>query len=223
MKLNVIPQSIDELLVKANFLSGLTLKEIADVLGVKVPENLLRNKGFVGNLIEMALGAEAGSKAEQDFAHLGVELKTLPINKRGMPCETTFVSLAPLNQNIGIKWRDSHCWHKLQRVLFIPVEGSRDIPLAKRKVGRPILWEPTAEQEALLQQDWEELMELIILGQFEKINATLGHYLQLRPKGANRTSVTSSFNAQGQAIKTLSLGFYLRKNLTTEILMQSLY
>ena len=37
-------------------------------------------------LLERALGATAeGSKAEQDFSHLGVELKTLPINAEGYP------------------------------------------------------------------------------------------------------------------------------------------
>ena len=54
-------------------------------------------------LLETALGATAGSKAEQDFSHLGIELKTLPINAEGFPLETTFVSLAPLVQKLRSK------------------------------------------------------------------------------------------------------------------------
>ena len=94
-------------------------------------------------LLETALGTTAGSKAEQDFSHLGIELKTLPINAEGFPLETTFVSLAPLVQNSGVNWENSHVRHKLSKVLWIPIEGSRDIPLRERHIGQPILWQPS--------------------------------------------------------------------------------
>jgi len=87
-------------------------------------------------LLETVLGATAGSKAEQDFSHLGIELKTLPINTEGFPLETTFVSLAPLVQNSGVNWENSHVRHKLSKVLWIPIEGSRDIPLRERHIGK---------------------------------------------------------------------------------------
>lgn len=40
-------------------------------------------------------------------------------------------------------------------------------------------------------------MELIVLGELHKINATLGEVLQLRPKGRNNRSITSAINAKG--------------------------
>ena len=112
--------------------------------------------------------------------------------------------------------------HKLQKVLWIPIEGSRDIPLAERHIGQPILWQPSSEQEQQLQQDWEELMELIVLGQLHKINATLGEVLQLRPKGRNSKALANAINEQGQPIQSLPLGFYLRKQFTRQILQQFL-
>ncbi|HDL4663041.1 TPA: DNA mismatch repair endonuclease MutH, partial [Mannheimia haemolytica] len=159
----------------------------------------------------------------QDFAHLGIELKTIPVNQKGLPLETTFVSLAPLTQNNGIIWETSHVKHKLSRVLWIPVEGERKIPLAERHIGQPILWSPTITQESRLQQDWEELMELIVLGELHKINATLGEVLQLRPKGRNNRSITSAINAKGEIVQSLPLGFYLRKHFTAEILQNFLH
>ena len=214
----MIPQTEQALLEKAQSIAGLTFGELADELNIPVPPDLKRDKGWVGMLLERALGATAGSKAEQDFSHLGVELKTLPINAEGDPLETTFVSLAPLVQNSGVKWENSHVRHKLSCVLWMPIEGSRHIPLRERHIGTPILWKPTVEQERQLKQDWEELMDLIVLGKLDQITARIGEVMQLRPKGANSRSVTKGIGKNGEIIDTLPLGFYLRKEFTAQIL-----
>ena len=214
----MIPQNLEQLLSQAQSIAGLTFGELADELHIPVPPDLKRDKGWVGMLLERALGATAGSKAEQDFSHLGVELKTLPINAEGYPLETTFVSLAPLVQNSGVKWENSHVRHKLSCVLWMPIEGSRHIPLRERHIGAPILWKPTAEQERQLKQDWEELMDLIVLGKLEKITARIGEVMQLRPKGANSKAITKGIGKYGEVIDTLPLGFYLRKEFTAGIL-----
>ena len=216
----MIPKTTEELLSRAQAIAGLSFGELAAQLGIPVPPDLKRDKGWVGMLLETALGATAGSKAEQDFRHLGIELKTIPINAQGYPLETTFVSLAPLIQNSGVNWQNSHVRHKLSRVLWIPIEGSRSIPLAERRIGTPILWQPSEQQEHQLQRDWEELMDYIVLGQLDKINARLGEVLQLRPKGANSKSLTKGIGKNGEIIDTLPLGFYLRKAFTHEILQQ---
>lgn len=214
----MIPQTLEQLLSQAQSIAGLTFGELADELHIPVPPDLKRDKGWVGMLLERALGATAGSKAEQDFSHLGVELKTLPINAEGYPLETTFVSLAPLVQNSGVKWENSHVRHKLSCVLWMPIEGSRHIPLRERHIGAPILWKPTAEQERQLKQDWEELMDLIVLGKLDQITARIGEVMQLRPKGANSKAITKGIGKNGEVIDTLPLGFYLRKEFTAQIL-----
>ena len=214
----MIPQTLEQLLSQAQSIAGLTFGELADELHIPVPPDLKRDKGWVGILLERALGATSGSKAEQDFSHLGVELKTLPINSEGYPLETTFVSLAPLVQNSGVKWENSHVRHKLSCVLWMPIEGSRHIPLRERHIGTPILWKPTVEQERQLKQDWEELMDLIVLGKLDQITARIGEVMQLRPKGANSRSITKGIGRNGEVIETLPLGFYLRKAFTAGIL-----
>lgn len=216
------PYSQTELLACAHELAGMTFAELTAELQISLPQDLTRHKGWVGNLIEIALGAQAGSKPEQDFAHLGIELKTIPVDHRGYPLETTFVCLAPLTQNTGITWALSHVRQKLSCVLWMPIEGERSIPLAERHIGAPILWRPNPEQEQHLQQDWEELMDYIVLGKLHLITARLGKVLQLRPKGANNRAITKGIAADGQCINTLPLGFYLRKEFTREILQQSI-
>lgn len=213
-----IPQSEKDLLDRALQLAGSNFAQLARIAGIEVPENLNRDKGWVGQLLEWHLGAPAGSKPQPDFEHLGIELKTIPIGYQGKPLETTFVCVAPLIGVQGLTWQQSHVRHKLARVLWIPIEGERDIPLAQRRVGMPILWQPTPEQEKALQQDWEELMSQIVLGKVEKITAKHGQVMQLRPKAANSQALTEAYGQDGRLIKTLPRGFYLRTQFTHSIL-----
>lgn len=134
------PSSEGQLLQQAQRLAGFSLGELAAMAGLQIPKDLKRDKGWIGMLLELWLGASAGSKPEQDFAALGVELKTIPIDSQGKPLETTFVCVAPLTGNTGVTWETSHVRHKLKRVLWVPVEGERQIPwlsvaLARRCSG----------------------------------------------------------------------------------------
>ncbi|WP_114766159.1 DNA mismatch repair endonuclease MutH [Vibrio rhodolitus] len=212
------PQSEQELLARAFEIAGLTFQELAAEANIDVPADLRRDKGWVGQLLEWHLGATAGSKPQQDFEKLGIELKTIPIGYNGKPLETTFVCVAPLTGVHGLTWQQSHVRNKLSRVLWVPVEGEREIPLAERRVGSPLIWSPSAEEEQQLQADWEELMELIVLGQVERITARHGEVLQLRPKAANSRVLTEAYGASGKLIKTLPRGFYLRTQFTARIL-----
>lgn len=212
------PETEAQLLAQAQRLAGYTLGELAELAGMPTPRDLKRDKGWIGVLLERWLGASAGSKPEQDFAALGVELKTIPIDVQGGPLETTFVCVAPLTGNTGVVWETSHVRHKLKRVLWVPVEGSRTIPLAERRVGSPLLWSPDADEEQQLRQDWEELMDLIVLGQVTRITARHGEVLQLRPKAANSKALTEAIGEHGEPILTLPRGFYLKKNFTRALL-----
>ncbi|QYN43223.1 DNA mismatch repair endonuclease MutH [Gilliamella sp. ESL0443] len=220
--LNFYPSNEQELLNRAEMAAGYSFAEIAKYVNIPIPANLNKQKGWVGNLIETYLGANAGSKAEQDFSNLGIELKTIPVNKEGKPLETTFVSVIPLMANHGVIWETSHVKYKLSKVLWIPIEGERSIPLAERKVGKPILWTPTLEQEQQLKQDWQELMDMIALGQVEKITARYGTYLQIRPKAANGKALTEAIGENGEIILTRPRGFYLKKSFTSQILQNSI-
>ncbi len=215
------PRSEQELIERAMDIAGVTFAELAEEAGMPVPPDLRRDKGWVGQLLEWHLGATAGSKPQQDFEQLGIELKTIPISYSGKPLETTFVCVAPLMGVHGLRWENSHVRNKLSRVLWIPVEGERELPLAERRVGSPLIWSPTAEEERQLKTDWEELMEMIVIGQVEQITARHGEVLQLRPKAANSRVLTEAYGASGKPIKTLPRGFYLRTQFTAKILEQN--
>ncbi len=211
------PASEAELLQRAQALAGLSLAQLAHTLGGSVPADLRRHKGWVGQLIEQALGATAGSAAEPDFPAIGVELKSLPVDRRGLPLESTYVCTVPL-EAADTSW--AACWlrRKLARVLWLPVEAERTLPLGQRRIGMPLLWSPDTEEESQLRRDWEELTERILLGELEQITARHGEVLQIRPKAADSRALRHAVGAAGERILTNPRGFYLRPAFTAGIL-----
>ena len=214
------PSSVDELFERASQLAGQRFADLAARAELAIPADLRRDKGWVGMMLEHYLGATAGSKPTQDFPELGIELKTLPVDAAGKPLETTFVCVAPLLNIAGVNWQTSNVRNKLQCVLWLPIDGRRKIPLADRVVGSAFIWQPTPQQEAILQRDWEEHMDRIALGQVEHITARQGEALQIRPKAADGAALTDAIGPDGSIIQVRPRGFYLKKNFTEQIIQQ---
>jgi DNA mismatch repair protein MutH len=57
-------------------------------------------------------------------------------------------------------------------------------------------------------------MDLIVLGQYGKLNARMGEILQVRPKAANSRVLTNATDADGEHSQTLPRGFYMRPQFT---------
>lgn len=215
------PRSEAELLERATRIAGEKLGTLAARLGVVAPETLTRHKGWVGNLIERALGASAGSRAMPDFETLGVELKTLPVDTAGRPLESTFVCTIPLAEIGQVEWQASRVRRKLSRVLWMPVEGIRELTVPERRVGAPVLWSPSEQELAALRADWEDLAGLIGRGAVESVTGHLGKCLQIRPKARNSHARRRGVDADGARLVTLPRGFYLRATFTEAIVRRA--
>lgn len=207
-------------MARATALAGRTLGYIAEQHVVAVPPDLRRAKGWPGQLLEIALGATASSRPIPDFPHLGIELKSVPVNARGRPVESTYVCTAPLSPDALGRWEDSWVRHKLARVLWVPLLGS-GAP-ADRIVGTPVIWSPSAEEEALIRADWEAIAALVALGELWQVQSQKGKVLQVRPKGANRKSTTWALDDGAQWVQDTARGFYLRSSFTGAILAREL-
>ena len=212
------PRSEAELLARAEELAGLSLGQLAERFAAQVPVDPRRAKGYAGRLLELALGADATSRSEPDFTRLGIELKTVPVDAAGLPLESTYLTLAPLRGLSGLDWTDSAVRRKLARMLWVPVEGTRGIPIATRRIGWPVLWSPTPDQEVALRQDWEELMLMLTTGQLASLDARQGRWLQIRPKAANGRALAAAHDETGAPAAGLPRGFYLRARFTAQIL-----
>jgi DNA mismatch repair protein MutH len=210
--------TLEELLTRARNVAGLTLGQLAAELQEVLPQQLLRQKGRIGQLLEIALGATAGNAAEPDFPHLGVELKTIPMNAQGTPLESTYITTVPLPPILGETFEQSLLYRKLARVLWIPILAEPHLAIADRVIGWPTLWQPNDEEWAVLKRDWCEFQTRITHGDLASIDGRLGDYIQIRPKAAHSRVLTEHINADGERGATLPRGFYLRAKVTAEIM-----
>ncbi|WP_423202740.1 DNA mismatch repair endonuclease MutH [Legionella yabuuchiae] len=207
-----------ELLDRCQNIEGMTLAQLAYELNLRIPCSPSTRKGWTGQAVELALGANAGTLATPDFTELGIELKTLPLNHQGNPAESTFITSISLLTIHQESWITSQCYAKLKRILWLPIESDKSILFHQRRIGKAMLWSPNPDQEQILSSDWNELSWMIVSGQLEEIHAGMGEYLQIRPKAANNKSLCYGYDKEGNKIQTLPRGFYLRSKFTASIL-----
>ncbi len=209
------PATREQLIAAADALAGRTVGSVARACSMDVPPDLRGHKGWIGHVLERALGAD-GRGAEPDFPALGVELKTIPVDEQARPKESTWVCWAPLDGSMAAAWGESLVRRKLASVLWVPIVGEG--PPGDRLIGRCVPWSPQGEDEATLRRDWEEIAELIRGGRLDRLDASLGTALQLRPKAASSRDVVRFLNADGDWIETGPRGFYLRRSFTEGLL-----
>lgn len=212
------PSSGDELLARAQAIAGLRLAHLAQRLGADIPADLRRHKGWIGRLLESALGADGGNAADADFSQLGIELKTIPVDLEGRPRESTFVCSVPLARPDEVCWQTSGVRKKLSHVLWIPILAEPHLAVAGRMIGTPLLWSPSPVQRRQIADDWREHLDVIRRGYVDHITAHDGQVLQIRPKGASSDSRTWSIGPNGESTLTRPRAFYLRTSFTGAVL-----
>jgi DNA mismatch repair protein MutH len=211
------PRHLAELALRAGALEGRTLGELARALAQPLGGPAVRTKGQAGRLVERALGAASGSRAEPDFAALGVELKTVPVDGRGVPRQSTFVCRIALAEVEGARWEGSVANAKLSHLLLVPI-GAEGEPAARR-IGAPRFVRPTPAQERVLRADFEELVGALGVGEAEAVTAHRGRWLQVRPKAAHGAVRALAPSGDGGFVETVPRGFYLRRRFVAAVLL----
>lgn len=219
------PTSEAELTARATAIAGLSLGELAERLGWSAWDGAAgggtHRKGRVGQLVEQALGAPGGSSREPDLPTLGVEIKTLPVGRDGMPRETTFVCTVPLNELADTPFERSVLYGRLRRVLFVPVETEPGVPFGDRRVGAAFLWSPTEAQWAQLREDWELIARVVAQGGIHELDARVGAVLQVRPKAAHGGVRRIVVSEEGELTWAQPRGFYLRRRFTHAVVREA--
>jgi DNA mismatch repair protein MutH len=208
----------DALLDRARALRGKTVREVAEELGLHAGGDAVRTKGTPGAILERALGATGGSSKVHDFPEIGVELKTIPLDERGVPIESTYVCTLSLADAESQEWETSWVRAKLACVLWVPTLGAAELPWPERRIGEPLLWSPTPEQDAILRGDFDDVVGLVGIGRIEELTAHRGRWMQVRPKAAHGRVRTAAYGAEGELIETVPRGFYLRARFTGALL-----
>ncbi len=209
------PRDEADLMGRARALAGQSVDALSRDWSVRLGLDTTRSKGKVGELVERALGATGGSRRVHDFPELGIELKTIPLDARAAPRESTFVCAMPLIDADRAEWATSWVRAKLSRVLWVPVQSDA---AGERRLGRPLLWSPSVEQERGLAHDFDEIVGRIGAGTIEGLTARVGRWLQLRPKAAHGRVRTQAPGLDGDTVATVPRGFYLRARFTGAIL-----
>jgi DNA mismatch repair protein MutH len=214
--------SIENLLVLAKQLTGKTVAELAYLLNQPLPALPSSAKGWIGQAVERYLGATSGRLDQPDFQEYGIELKTIPVSRDGIPRESTYICsiTLPIKEK---HWRDSRVYRKTNKILWIPYLSLPTETLGERLFGMPLLWSLDSQTEYILQQDWEELTEKLQLGDFDNLTAHQGTYLQVRPKAPHAGVQIQLLNQEGEITCTTRKGFYLRTALTKKILQAHYY
>jgi DNA mismatch repair protein MutH len=213
------PNDERELVERARALAGRSVEEIGRRHGLSVSGSAVSTKGKVGELVERALGATGGSSATWDFPSLRVELKTIPIDERGVPRESTFVCAVSLLDAARAEWETSWVRAKLARVLWVPIVVRAD---GSRRIGEAFLWSPSDEQQRVLADDFDEILGRVGVGDIEGLSGKVGRWLQLRPKAAHGGVRTSAPGGYGETVSTVPRGFYLRARFTGAILRDTM-
>jgi DNA mismatch repair protein MutH len=214
------------LMAHARALVGVELADLADQMGLPVPPIAAgpeRTKGWSGQIIERELGVEANGMAGPDFARLGLELKTVPVDDDLKPLESTAVCQIDPIVIAGESWETSTAREKLARVLFVALEVPPQArSVGERRVSAVRLWSPSAAEERILRADFE----LFVRGYFrrgrgEAITGHLGSALQVRPKGRNAADQRDGFDESGAPKRVGKCGFYLRPAFVASILREA--
>jgi len=210
----------------ARSLVGARLGDIADGLGLPVPVGNTRTKGWSGQIIERELGGTEETTHGPDFAALGIELKTVPVDRLLRPVESTAVCVIDPISIAAESWSTSHVRKKLARVLWVALKVPGRGPgfsVGDREVAGAALWTPCASEESLLASDFEMFVhEYFRKGRAAEITGHLGQVLQVRPKAANNRDSRRAFNNEGESVRVGKSGFYLRPAFVGAILRASL-
>jgi DNA mismatch repair protein MutH len=228
---------IEDLVAHARALIGTRVADIADGLGLPVPVSHSRsrgdggqrnqghqgNKGWSGHIIERELGggevardtARPGDLAQgrgPDFGSLGVELKTVPVDRTLRPLESTAVCTIDPIAVAAESWQTSYIREKLARVLFVALE----VPEGRSSFGDRLvvaagLWSPSPAEAALLRGDFELIVrDYFRQGRADLLTGHVGKVLQVRPKARDARDVRQAFDENGRPTRVGKCGFYLR-------------
>lgn len=182
--------TVEELMIKAKEAEGKTFGEI-DLT------NRLANaksKGGLGQVVEESFfGYEVNSKAEADFANLGIELKVTPFkrNKNGTLSAKERLVLNIINymEEVHTHFETSSFWKKNEKLLLMFYEWLPGVDRKNYFITKSLLFTyPEADLE-IIKQDWETILSKIRAGKAHELSEGDTNYLGACSKGSNKNSV----------------------------------
>ncbi len=175
------------ILRRAREIIGIPMK-IIDKTG-----RLLTGKGAIGAVIEESwFGLTPNSKAAPDFPEAGVELKVTPYLKKGEKIrakERLVCNIINYMAEYDKTFRTSSFWHKCETMLLMSYEHRYDVPKGEYTIDEAVLFSFPEEDLAIIEHDWETIMNKVRAGNAHLISEGDTMYLAACTKGVNSSSV----------------------------------
>jgi DNA mismatch repair protein MutH len=176
-----------EALDQSRSLTGHTAGEVATAVGLDSFNESPSAKGKtgVGALVERYMGKAADSLKEPDLPEIGVEVKSLPMKRRGKGWtvkEPTSITMIDYFVVAREDWEGAYVRRKLDSVLWFPYEhNSVDKRLAKFR--RPFLWHPEESDLPVMEADYRVVKSEVLRGRAHELSESLSKVLGARRKG----------------------------------------
>ncbi len=197
-------------------LEPLVGKRFGDILSEKQLEDIIKNKGKSGQLLEIVLGLK-NTNTTLDFED--GELKTNKCNIVGQPKETMFITQIATMIDELLEKKDfyqSKLYKKIKNLLYVPIS----------KEGEPKEWMflpythvnleayKFTELKEQLENDYyticDKLNEHISISVDGYIHTSNGHFIQIRSKDAKPYHPIYSKKI-GRAVSNKNHAFYFKK------------
>lgn len=191
------------------------LKRAREAIGIPLKEidktgRLKTGKGAVGTTIEESwYGYTPNSESEPDFPEAGVELKATPYvrGKTGIRAKERLVcNIINYMEEYSKTFQTSAFWKKCQTILLMSYEHRDGVPKGDFTIDEAVLFSFPEEDLAIIEKDWETIMEKVRSGQAHRLSEGDTYYLAACTKGANAESVREQpFSAEPAKQRAYSL------------------
>lgn len=177
----------ESILRRAQEIKGIPLRDV-DKTG-----RLATGKGAIGTVIEESwFGYTPNSESEPDFPEAGVELKVTPYmrGKNGIRAKERLVcNIINYMEEYDKTFQTSAFWHKCNTMLLMSYEHLADKPKGDFRIDEAVLFSFPEEDLAIIEHDWETIMEKVRAGRAHELSEGDTLYLAACTKGANASSV----------------------------------
>jgi len=211
---------IDSIIEYANGLIGKNFEEIDknERLGEK------KGKGNLGQIVEESyFGYDINSRAEADFAEVGVELKVTPFkvnqNKTISAKERLVLNIINYMEEYDKCFYDSSFWAKNNKLLLVFYQWKKELSQKDYVVKDVMLHEFSEEDLIVIKNDWETIIDKIKDGKAHELSEGDTSYLAACPKGANKNSVRKQPFSQELAMQR---AFSLKSSYMTSLIRKRL-
>jgi DNA mismatch repair endonuclease MutH len=176
-------------------------------------------KSILGDVMEWYFGIPKNNSPEPDFPAAKVELKILPLKRKGTLLavkEPTSISMIDYMTLLTEKWQTATVRKKLNHLLFVFFAIQLDDLMASR-VRAVVLWEPRPVDNAIFQSDWTRTWKLVDEGLAHQLSESQAEALAARRKGMGGPSDRGRSQPKSPEVAK-SRAWALKSSFTRQIL-----